>query len=495
MDLTNLNKDRNKRTRSVDLSTMVYGKIPPQAKEFEEWVLGSVMMESEAYHRISETLTKESFYVEAHQRIYGAIENLAKANQPIDFRTVIEELRRTEDLDMVGGPYYVSKLTNSVFNTAPIEYYASIIHKKFALRELIRISGNTISEAYEDTSDYTEIVSTHEKELTILTSRSKNNFISNEEALIDGLKRIEELRHRDDHMTGIPSGFDEVDRLTHGWQNTDLIILAARPAVGKTALALQLARNAALSYKKTVVAFFSMEMSVGQLTDRNLSAESEIPLDLLRNGRLSDEQMKWLYEKGVQKMANAKIQWDDSAALNIHELRGRCRRLKRKYNVGLIIVDYLQLMSGDGSKKIREQEISEISRGLKQVAKELKVPVIALSQLSRKTEERKGDAKMPQLSDLRESGAIEQDADMVVFMYRPEYYDINTDEMGNSNKGETHLRFAKHRNGSLETVKLRANLSIQKFHNWDGVQDLKDLLPKGNWKPVNAENNHDDNPF
>jgi replicative DNA helicase len=288
--------------------------------------------------------------------------------------------------------------------------------------------------------------------------------------LVKTVQRIEDMRHRNEDITGVPTGFASMDRVTYGWQNTDLIILAARPAVGKTAFALNLARNAALhSSKPTPIAFFSLEMSAGQLVQRILSAESEIWLEKIARGKMEDHEMKQLYAKGIQKLAQAQIFIDDTAALNIFELRAKCRRLKNKHNIGLIIIDYLQLMSGaaEGRNTNREQEISQISRNLKQLAKELQVPIIALSQLSRAVETRKEGNKMPQLSDLRESGAIEQDADMVMFLYRPEYYDITANEMGESNKGETHVRIAKHRNGSLETIKLKALLHIQKFVEMD----------------------------
>ena len=285
----------------------------------------------------------------------------------------------------------------------------------------------------------------------------------------------------------MPTGFKTLDKITYGWQPTDLIILAARPSVGKTAFALNLARSAALHpTKPTGVAFFSLEMSAGQLVQRILSAESEIWLEKISRGKLEEHEMKQLYAKGIQHLATAPIFIDDTAALNIFELRAKCRRLKNKHNVGLIIIDYLQLMSGTGDNKNgnREQEISRISRDLKGLAKELQVPIIALSQLSRAVESRKEGNKMPQLSDLRESGAIEQDADMVMFLYRPEYYDITANEMGESNKGETHVRIAKHRNGSLETIKLRALLHIQKFIEDDNNSPNGNLPSGGNWRPV-----------
>lgn len=495
MDLKNLNKDRKKRRNpTLDLDTMIYGKVPPQAKEMEVAVLGAIMLEKGAMDNALELLIPESFYVESHQRIFEAMIRLYKKNQPIEILTVVEELKCSDDLENVGGPYYVTRLTNFVVSSASLEAHARIIIQKFMAREMIKISGETITDAYDDAMDVFDMLGEHEKKFTALTTGThKQDFTSNDSALVKSIQRIEELRSMPSHITGIPSGFMALDKVTHGWQNTDLIILAARPAVGKTALALQIARNAAMNRKPTAVAFFCLEMSTGQLMMRNISAESEIWLDLIVSGRLENQQMNHI-QTTVAELSKAPIFWDDTAAITIFELRAKCRRLKRKHNIGLIVVDYLQLMSGMNERGYnREQEISQISRGLKQIAKELQVPIIAISQLSRAVETRKGDTKMPQLSDLRESGAIEQDADLVMFMYRPEYYEINANEMGESTKGETHIRIAKHRNGSLETIKLRAMLHIQKFVEWEETLFMGPL-GAGNWKPVSRSEN-DDNPF
>jgi replicative DNA helicase len=490
MDLTNLNKDRKARRRSsIDLSTMVYGKVPPQAKDLEEAVLGAVMLEKSAFDTVVEILKPECFYVDAHQRIYRAMQSLQQKSQPIDILTVVEELRSKEELEMVGGPYYVTRLTNSVVSSANIEAHSKIILQKFIQRELIRISGEIIGDAYEDSADVFDLLDDAEAKLFEITNNHmKKNFDSIDTVLVQTVQRIEDMRHRTEDITGVPSGFPTLDKVTYGWQNSDLIILAARPAVGKTAFALNLARNAALNNARpTPIVFFSLEMSSAQLVQRILSAESEIWLEKISRGKMEDYEMKQLYAKGITKLAQAPIFIDDTAALNIFELRAKCRRLKNKHNIGLIIIDYLQLMSGAGKNTNREQEISQISRGLKQLAKELMVPIIALSQLSRAVETRKDGNKMPQLSDLRESGAIEQDADMVMFIYRPEYYDINQNEMGESNKGETHVRIAKHRNGSLETIKLKALLHIQKFTEFEG-DDFSGLgMGGGSWKPVPTE--------
>src|SRR6478736_6064453 len=434
MDLTNLNKDRKGRRKpSIDLSTMVYGKVPPQAKDLEEAVLGAIMLEKGAFDAVIEILKPECFYVDAHQRIYKAMQSLANKSQPIDILTVVEELRSKEELDLVGGPYYVTKLTNSVVSSANIEAHSRIVLQKFIQRELIRISGEIISDAYEDSTDVFDLLDQAESKIYEVTSTHlRNNYETIDSVLVKTIQRIEDLRHKNEDVSGVPSGFSSLDRVTYGWQNTDLVILAARPSVGKTALALNLARNAALhASKPTPVAVFSLEMSAGQLVQRILAAESEIWLEKIARGKLEEHEMKQLYARGIQRLAQAPLFIDDTPALNIFELRAKCRRLKTKHNIGLIIIDYLQLMSGTGDRNSnREQEISRISRDLKGLAKELQVPIIALSQLSREVEKRKEGAKIPQLSDLRESGAIEQDADMVMFLYRPEYYDITANEMG-----------------------------------------------------------------
>jgi len=490
MDLTNLNKERKTRRKSnsLDLGTMMYGKVPPQAKDLEEAVLGAIMLEKSAFDTVVEILKPDCFYVEANQHIFRTMQGLQQKNSPIDLLTVVEELKFRSELELVGGPYYVTRLTNAVVSSANIEAHSRIILQKFIQRELIRISGEIIGDAYEDTTDVFDLLDEAESKLFEITNNHlRRDYASINTILVKTISRIEDLRTRQDEITGVPTGFSHLDRITYGWQPSDLIILAARPSVGKTAFALNLARNAALHpTKPTSVGFFSLEMSASQLVQRILSAESEIWLEKISRGRLEEHEMKQLYKKGIERLASAPIHIDDTAALNIFELRAKCRRLRNKHNVGLIIIDYLQLMSGTGENRNsnREQEISRISRDLKGLAKELQIPIVALSQLSREVEKRKEGNKMPQLSDLRESGAIEQDADMVMFLYRPEYYDITSNELGESNKGETLIRIAKHRNGQLDTIKLKALLHIQKFVEEDGGDYNPSLPASGNWTPV-----------
>lgn len=461
MDLTNINKDRKtrRRTENADLSTIMYGKIPPQARDLEDAVLGAIMLHAGAFDTVAEILKPACFYVDANQRIFQSMFSLQNKNMPIDLLTVVEELKSLEELDMVGGPYYVSKLTNAVVSHANIEAHSRIIMQKFIQRELIRISGVVIGDAYEDSTDCFELLDRTEQMLYAITfNHLKNNYINAQDGMIEVIKTAESLRHRSEELTGINTGFKELNRVTNGWQDTDLIILAARPSVGKTALALNLAENA-----DEPVGFFSLEMSTKKCLQRIISSKSGVYLDKIMKGRLDEEDMKKLID--VAKL-ESKIYIDDTTNLSIYQLRAKARAMKTKHGIKLLIVDYLQLMDGIKDEKKytnREQEISKISRDLKGLAKELNIPVIALSQLSREVEKRKEGNKMPQLSDLRESGALEQDADLVAFIYRPEYYGIHANELGENNQGETRVKIAKHRNGVLETIKLHAQLYIQKF--------------------------------
>jgi len=500
MEQTKYDKEKRfSRKKQNEVDTLVYGKVPPQAKELESAVLGAIMLERHAFELVAEILKPESFYVDAHQQIFRAMKKLSADNKPIDELTVAQQLMASGEIETAGGVYYLMQLTKNVVSSANIVPHSHFIREKFLRRELIRLSGNTLNDAYNDEVPLKSLLNEFEMEFTnISMDGTSDNAVMIDQAVVESIRRMEELKAQDQEITGVPSGFYEIDKITHGFQDTDLIILAARPSVGKTALALNLARNAAINKIKEVpVAFFSLEMSTGQLTNRMISAESGIWLEKISNGRFEEDEMKTIYKKGVESLSKAKIIIDDTPALDIHSLKTRCRKHKRQHKIGLIIIDYLQLMSGDtNDSRNREREISQISRGLKQLAKELKIPVIALSQLSRETEKRKGEAKTPQLSDIRESGAIEQDADMVMFLYRPEYYQISANEMGESTAGETHVTIAKHRNGKLavghNAIKLRALLHIQKFVPWkdsDSPAAAPSELGPGAWKPVSEINN------
>lgn len=498
-------------TKKQKVDNQIYGKVPPQSKDLEKSVLGTILLERDAFDIVIEILIPESFYVDAHKKVFAAMVNLARKNMPIDTLTVAEELIRSEELEAIGGPYYISKLLDAVVSGANVETHARIIAQHFIKREFIRIGGEMIMQGFDDSIDVFDMQDSIDKQISeIITGNRKNTYTPISTGVAKAIQRIEELRMNESHITGVESGFNSLDNITHGWQPTDLIILAARPSVGKTAFAGNVGVNAAKSfYSKSIqanepaksVAIFSLEMSTGQLINRMISCESEIWLENISNGRLDDEQMRTLYTKSVNQLSELPIFIDDSASLNIFELRAKCRRLKNKNNVGLIIIDYLQLMNGVGDSRNgnREQEISKISRDLKGLAKELQVPIIALSQLSRKTEDRKGEAKIPQLSDLRESGAIEQDADMVMFLYRPEYYDITANEHGETTKGETHVKIAKHRNGKLETIKLRALLHIQKFIEDNDQESAFTYQKPAGFVSIGTrlktEHYQDDNPF
>jgi replicative DNA helicase len=487
------NYKKKQQRPAIDLDTMVYGKVPPQAKKAEMAVLGAIMLESFALAEVLDILAPEKFYLESHQHVYRAILNLDAKGQKVDLITVVLELTRMEKLEDVGGDYYITKLTDEVVSSANIVDHARAVAQKWMAREVIRAGGEMIQDGYDDSTDPFELLDRSEQALArIMDSNDRGKITPIDVALARSAQRLAVLRQQDSSMTGVPAGFDALDKITHGWQSTDLIILAARPAVGKTAFALNLARNAALDpFKPVPVAFFSLEMSESQLIERLVSSESGVLLDMIKTGRLDDGQMDYVFEHGYNKLAKAPIFIDDTPALNIFELRAKCRRLKTKHHVGFIIIDYLQLMSGTAEKGNREQEISRISRDLKSLAKELQVPIIALSQLSRAVEGRTD--KTPQLSDLRESGAIEQDADMVMFLYRPEYYGIKVDENGASSRGETHVKIAKHRNGSLDTIKLTAKLETQKFVDFEG----ESLAPvtSNPWRPAKNFYEKDDTAF
>lgn len=463
----------------ADLSDMVYGKLPPQAVDLEEAVLGAFMIDRDAVTNAIEILREDSFYDDRHKLIFKAIRQLFEKTHPIDILTVTEELRRMGRLDEAGGPYYITSLTSRVASAAHVEHHARIVSQKFIQRELIRISTGIVHDAYEDTTDVFELLDSAEQNLfNIADQNLRTSYNELDNLLTATIKSIEEARQNEDSLTGIPSGFSALDRLTGGWQKSDLIIVAARPGMGKTAFTLSLARNAAVDFKKPV-AFFSLEMASQQLVKRLISAEAELPAEKIIKGQLAEHEWVQMVKKSG-KLGEAKLFIDDTPALNIFELRAKCRRLKMQHDIQLIIIDYLQLMTTSESSKIgnREQEISTISRALKSIAKELNVPIIALSQLSRKVEDR-GSNKKPMLSDLRESGAIEQDADMVVFLYRPEYYNLDQDEEGNSMRGIAQVIIAKHRNGSLDTVNLRFIGQYIKF------AELEEFgQPEGNMRPL-----------
>ena len=443
------------------------GKLPPQAVDLEEAVLGALMLEKDALTTVIDILKPESFYKDAHQEVYKAIVALFNNSEPVDMLTVANQLREFATLEMVGGAYYLTELTSRVNSAANVEFHARIVAEMAIKRELIKISSEIQKDAFEDTTDAFVLLDRTESALfEVSESNVRKNYADMRSIMREALNELEARKDHKDGLTGVPSGFTALDRITSGWQNSDLVIIAARPGMGKTAFVVTAMRNAAVDFNHPV-AIFSLEMSNVQLVNRLISAEAELESDKIKKGNLADYEWEQLVHK-TAKLSNAPIFIDDTPALSILELRAKCRRLKAQHDVKLIIVDYLQLMSGDskGNSGNREQEIASISRALKNIAKELNVPMIALSQLSRAVETRGGD-KRPQLSDLRESGSIEQDADLVMFLYRPEYYGITEDENGQPTHGLGEVIVAKHRNGSLDTAQLKFIGKYTKFTDLD----------------------------
>jgi replicative DNA helicase len=442
-----------------------FGKVPPQALDMEEAVLGAVMLEKDAVIAILDILKPESFYKEAHQKIFKAISDLSIRELPVDLYTVTEELRAHNELESVGGPVYLSLLTSKVVSAANVDYHARIVAQKYIQRELIRVSTEIQNRAFDDSYDVTDLLDYSENELfQIAEGNIKREVAPINIVIKDAIREIEEAGKREDAMVGTPSGFTRLDRLTSGWQKSELVIIAARPSMGKTAFALSMARNMAIDHNKRV-AIFSLEMSSVQLVNRLIVSETEIPGDKLRNGRLNEEEWKQL-DSRIKKLVQAPIFIDDTPAISIFELRAKCRRLMAQHKLDVVIVDYLQLMSGPENAGSREQEVSNISRSLKSIAKELNVPILALSQLNRSVEMR-GGTKRPLLSDLRESGAIEQDADMVVFIHRQEKFGIPAFEDGSSTKGIAEIILAKNRNGPVDDVRLRFREERAQFVDLD----------------------------
>ncbi len=468
MDEISQKKTENRRASrsAVPYQNNELGKIPPQATDLEEAVLGALMLERNAVNDVIDILKPESFYRDTHQKIYASIQELFQRSEPIDILTVTAELRKRGELDLIGGAYYISFLTNRVASSANIQFHARIISQKHILRELIRISSETIRESYEESTDVFELLDKAERDLfTVAQGNIRKDYDTMADILKIAIENIEAAKKNVDGVSGVPSGFTALDRVTAGWQNSDMIIVAARPGMGKTAFVLSMARNIAVDFN-IPVAIFSLEMASVQLVNRLISGETGIRGEKIRKGNLEDHEFTQLHTR-VKKLAKAPIFIDDTPSLSVFELRAKARRLKSKHNIAIIIIDYLQLMTAASDKGgNREQEISMISRSIKTIAKELNIPIIALSQLSRAVETRGGD-KRPMLSDLRESGAIEQDADIVSFLYRPEYYDIQQDDDGNSLDGIGQVIIAKHRNGALETVSLKFVKDFAKFENLD----------------------------
>ena len=447
-----------------------FGKLPPQANELEEAVLGAIMIEKDAYSIIAEIIKPECFYKVAHQKIFEAIMTLAMHQEPIDMHTVTEQLRKSGTIDEIGGPYYITLLTAKVSSAAHLEYHSRIIVQKFLARELIRISREIQTKAFDDKTDVDDLMQEAEGLLFEVSQRNLKKDVTQINPVIEEAIKRMQLAATKEGASGVISGFHALDKVTSGWQRSDLIIIAARPAMGKTAFVLSMAKNMAVDYNQPV-AVFSLEMSNVQLINRLIMNVCELEGDKIKNGQLNKGEWE-KFDKDIKALIDAPIYIDDTPSLSVFELRSKARRLVKEHNVQCLIIDYLQLMNATGmSFGSREQEVSIISRSLKGLAKELDIPIIALSQLNRGVEGRTGlEGKRPQLSDLRESGAIEQDADMVCFIHRPEYYKLTEDAAGNSLIGIAEIIVAKHRNGSTEDVQLKFRNTYAKFLNKDDYE-------------------------
>ena len=471
------NKSRtNARTKKTSVNTEETGRLQPQARELEDAVLGALMLEKDAYSIISEILTPECFYDKNHELIFTAIQDLAMQQKPIDILTVVDQLRKSGTLEAVGGTSYIAQLSQKVVSSAHIEYHARIIVQKYLARELITFSSEIAGKAFDETNDVDDLMQEAEGKLFEISQQNvKKDVVHINPIIKEAIDLMHEAAKRTDGMSGLPSGFRDLDKITSGWQNSDLIIIAARPSMGKTAFVLSMAKNMAVNFNLPV-AVFSLEMSNVQLVNRLIVNVAELTGEKIKTGQLAEYEWHQL-DSMVSKLYDAPIFVDDTPSLSVFELRTKARRLVKEHHVKCVIIDYLQLMNASGmSFGSREQEVSMISRSLKGLAKELNIPIIALSQLNRSVEMRtsqprlKGeafDSKRPQLSDLRESGAIEQDADIVCFIHRPEYYKIFQDERGNDLTGKAEIIIAKHRNGSTGDIILEFKKEFARFQNLD----------------------------
>jgi len=460
-----MTETNNKRRQQTPIDTK-YGHLQPQALDIERVVLGALMIDKDAFSMVSEIIRPETFYEQRNQKIYHAIQTLSMEEKPVDIMTVTEQLKREGTLEEVGGPAYIIELSSHVASSAHIEYHAHILAQKFLARQLISFASVIETKAFDETIDVDELMQEAEGSLFELSQRNmKQDYTQIDPVIRQAVDILQKAAANKGELTGIPTGYDKLDDMTSGWQASDLVIIAGRPAMGKTSFALSLARNIAID-QGIPVAFFSLEMSNVQLVNRVISNVCEISGKTILNGQLSDDEWE-RFDRNIRKMEGKPFYIDDTPGLSIFELRTKARRLVREKQVKLIMIDYLQLMNANGMRfGSRQEEVSTISRSLKGLAKELNIPILALSQLNRTVENREGiEGKRPQLSDLRESGAIEQDADMVLFVHRPEYYRIYNDEHGNELRGKAQIIIAKHRKGATGDVLLNFRGEYTRFEN------------------------------
>ena len=474
-------QDRRQTAAAAAPHADIAGRKAPRDTDLEQAVLGALMLERDAYTQVCDILKPESFYEPVHQKIYEAIQTLGASQRPIDMLTVTEQLRLNGTLDEIGGPVFVSELTSRVLSGANVEFHARIVAQKYLARELIRFSSMIEQKAFDESNDVDDLLQEAEGKLFEISQRNVKKDVTQIDPVIgQALAQIEAAANRKSGLSGLETGFHDLDQLTSGWQRSDLIIIAARPAMGKTAFVLSMAKTMAMNYN-TPLAIFSLEMSNIQLVNRLISNVCELDGKTIKSGQLQPMQWDQLMSR-VRNLYGAPLYIDDTASLSIFELRTKARRLVREHGIEMIIIDYLQLMNASGMKfGSREQEVSMISRSLKQLAKELNIPIIALSQLNRSVENRGADGKdgkRPQLSDLRESGAIEQDADIVCFIHRPEYYlKSDTDAAGNDIRGLAEFIVAKHRSGAVDDVKMRFRHQFARFENWtENATNTADMM-------------------
>ena len=456
----------NTRKRTSAPIDNTYGHLQPQALDMERVVLGALMVDKDAFSIVSELLHPDTFYEPRHQKIYQAIQTLNMNENPVDIITVTEELRREGTLESIGGPAYIVELSSNVASSANIEYHARILSQKFLARQLISFASTIETKAFDETVDVNDLMQEAEGNLFELSQRNmKKDYVQIDSVVSKAMEILQKASANAGGMTGVPTGYTKLDEKTSGWQASDLVIIAGRPAMGKTTFALSLAKNIAVD-ARIPTAFFSLEMSNVQLVNRLISNVCEIPGNKMLNGQLSPDEWSKL-DKNMGTLNGAPLYIDDTPGLSIFELRTKARRLVKEKDVKIIMIDYLQLMNANGMKfGSRQEEVSKISGSLKGLAKELDIPILALSQLNRTVENREGlEGKRPQLSDLRESGSIEQDADMVLFVHRPEYYHIFEDEKGNNLRGMAQIIIAKHRKGATGDVLLDFKGEFTRFQN------------------------------
>jgi len=460
-------RSRSARTKVIEVPAEdSYGHKQPQNIEFETAVLGAILIEQDAYSRVAEILKPETFYDHRHQLIYEAIISLNTQQSPIDVITVPHELEKEGRLEEVGGPLYIAQLAQNVVSSAHIEYHAKILHQKYVARRLITITSKVQQGAFDPSRDVDDLLQEAEADIFAISQQSQTNqFVQINPVISEAYELLRKAAARTDGLSGLSSGFEKLDKMTNGWQNSDLVIIAARPAMGKTAFVLSMIKKMAVDMK-IPVAMFSLEMANVQLVNRLIVNVCEISGEKIKSGQLAPHEWAQL-DSRINQLIDAPIYVDDTPSLSIFELRTKARRLVREHGVKMIMIDYLQLMNASGMNfGSRQEEVSTISRHLKGLAKELNIPIVALSQLNRGVENREGhEGKRPQLSDLRESGAIEQDADMVCFIHRPEYYKIYQDDKGRDLHGMAEIIIAKHRNGAVGDVLMRFRSNFARFED------------------------------